>query len=167
MLSNSILRKYLYFAAVKDIVQLFGEQEVGSCEVNDLAVANYVESFEFSIEMMLSETEVDKEAIYQKVTDDILKGYPIWRLLDVPKWTLNMLERSLNQQVIEERQRLERTYKCYTCKYFIEDDTSIGTIEDCNWEKAHRDPNKRYFDLGRPYGEFVVKKRCKKWEPKE
>ena len=159
------IKKYYYFLAIRDIVRLFGEQELCTeCEINVPAVVDYVNSFNFNIDTW---EVANKEEIYQKVTDDILNGYPIWRLLDIPEYKMNILERELSRMAEEELERLKKTYKCYTCKYFEEIDISIGIDNKCHWEPpeksdkahGHRFKLKRWDDEP-----FKPKKRCKNYD---
>lgn len=150
-------KQMYYFLAIKEILELFAEQELGSrCEINIKATINYIESFSFQNDSWELET---KDEIYQLVTDDILKGYPIWQLLEIPEWTKNMLERDLAAYRKKERERLEKTYKCYTCKWFIEHNTSLGSFHEC---KRPKEENKNRFKLKRDFAEEnILKKRCK------
>ena len=158
-----ILEKQMYyFLAIKEILELFAEQELGSrCEINIKATIDYIESFSFQNDSWGLKT---KDEIYQLVTDDILAGYPIWQLLEIPEWTKNMLERDLEAYRKAERERLEKTYKCYTCKWFIEYNTSLGSIHEC---KRPKEENKRIFKLKRDCGDDIPKKRCKFYITKE
>ena len=152
-------KQMYYFLAIKEILELFAEQELGSrCEINIKATIDYIESFSFQNDSWGLKS---KDEIYQLVTDDILKGYPIWQLLEIPEWTKNMLERDLAAYRKAERERLEKTYKCYTCKWFIEHNTSIGTFHEC---KRPKEKSKNRFRLKRDFEEFSLKKRCKFYE---
>jgi len=153
-------KQMYYFLAIKEILELFAEQELGSrCEINIKATIDYIESFAFQNDSWGLKT---KEEIYQLVTDDILSGYPIWQLLEIPEWTKNMLERDLLAYRKAERERLEKTYKCYTCKWFIENNTSLGTFRKCERPKKE---SKNRFRLKRDYvDDDIPKKRCKFYE---
>ena len=156
-------RKLYYFLAVKDIVETFAETEIGSgCEIDVDAVDAYCSSLRFVNDMW---GIYNKEEIYQAVTDDILAGYPIWQLLKIPEWTKNMLEREFAREQQRKREELEREYKCYTCKYFVEKETGLGTWMECTWKPLE---TKRNFDWRPRRGSnFEVKKRCKNYERKE
>ena len=161
---NIKLRPFIFYQAVVEIVQLFGDQELGSCEVDTEAVAQYVDSFKFSSDMWGFET---KDQIYSKLTDDIIDGWPVWQFLKVSNWTKMMLERSFAEKIREERERLEKTYKCYKCKHFQETRTSLGVIEECKWrpplKPGERDLRPWRWESGR---EFTPKKKCKHFELK-
>ena len=149
-----------YFLAVKEIVELFAEQELGSrCEINIPAVISYVESFKFA-----SDTWgiYSKDEIYQLVTDDILAGYPVWQLLNVSEWTRQMLQRELDAKIKREREEAERKYKCYSCKYFVEKETQLGAWVECKWKPPEE---KRCFSWKQNRGaSFEFKTRCKNYE---
>ena len=156
-------KQAFYFLAIKEILELFAEQELGArCEINIPAVLAYTSSLKFGVDSIEYNT---KEEIYQLVTDDIIAGYPIWQLLNIPEWTRNMLEKELANKVIERRKYLEKTYKCYTCKWFDEFNGSIGTILDCKRPIEKKSRYHGFKPLRRE--EFKVKKSCKYYERKE
>lgn len=154
-------RQLYYFLAVKDIIELFAETELGSgCEIDVEAVAAYVQSFSFFADDMWGIKE--KEEIYQMITDDILNGYPVWQLLKIPDWTKNMLEREFQAEQERKRKELEKKYKCFTCKYFVEKQTELGVWRECTWEPPK---SKRDFDWHKRRGAyFELKRRCKNYE---
>lgn len=147
-------KQLYYFLAVKEILELFGEQELGSqCEIDIESVCSYISSFKFAADTYGVRT---KEAIYQMVTDDILAGYPVWKLLKLSDWKRDMLERELRIEQEEYQKQLEKTYKCYTCQHFKEDYTTIGVHLECTFKKDDR------FKLKRNEG-FEPVKRCKNY----
>lgn len=148
-------KQMYYFLAVKEIVELFAEQEIGSrCEINIPAVISYIESMKFVNDSWGLRT---KEEIYQLVTDDILSGYPVWNLLNMSEWTKSMVEREFTIQQQKIKEELKKKYKCYTCKHFVEQKTSIGILKSCNMPRDDR------FRLKRR-GEFEPVKRCNYYE---
>lgn len=145
-------KQLYYFLAVKEILELFAEQELGSrCEINVPAVLNYVTSMKFINDTWGIET---KEKIYQLVTDDILAGYPVWDLLIIPDWTRNMIEKEFQSEQQRLRLKLEETYKCFTCQYFYETETGLGILQQCQRPKDYKDWQIRSRD-------FELKKKCK------
>ena len=163
-------RQINYIFAVRDIVELFAETELGSgCEVDVEKLINYVSGFNFFANEMWGVKGDDKEAIYQIVTDDILAGFPVWQLLKIPEWTKNMLEREFAAEQKRKREELERTYKCFTCKYLDERETGLGIYRECKWKPPERDRH-RNLTLWRNSNrgaDFKAKKRCKNYERKE
>ena len=156
-------RQINYIFAVKDIVELFAETELGSgCEVDVEKLINYVSGFSFFVNDMWGVKGDDKEAIYQIVTDDILAGFPIWQLLKIPDWTKNMLEREFAAEQERKRKELEKKFKCYTCRYFVEKQTELGVWTECTWKPP---ADKRDFSLKPRRGaSFEPKRRCKNYE---
>lgn len=151
-------KQLYYFLAVKEILELFAEQEIGPrCEINVGSVLSYVKSMKFVNDTWGLRS---KEEIYKLVTDDILAGYPVWQLLDMPDWTRDMIEREFNLKQEQKQKELERKYKCYTCKWFREHNTSAGYLAECKKPKDAKD-----WRLRRDY--FEPKKRCKYYEKKE
>lgn len=151
-------KQMYYFLAVKEILELFGEQELGSrCEINIKTTLDYIQSFSFANDSWGLKT---KDEIYQLVTDDILKGYPVWQLLEMPEWTKNMLERDLAAYRKTERERLEKAYKCYTCKWFSEHVTSLGILYECK----RTETSKNRWHITRDEKYIDPKKKCKHYE---
>ena len=168
-MNNGTLKRLYYFLAVKDILEIFAETELGSgCEIDIAKVYEYTNSFNFVNDTweISCNSETLREEIYQKVTDDILNGYPVWRLLILSEWTMNMLEREFQAECDRERKKQEARYKCYKCKYFREDITSLGSFMECKYEPP-RAEGRRYIDWKRPRGEdFHLKRSCKNFEEK-
>ena len=46
-MTNEMRKRFMFFSAVCNIVQIFGETELGSCEVDEDAVAEYTMSDHF------------------------------------------------------------------------------------------------------------------------
>lgn len=158
---NMDIRKVWYFLAVKEILELYIEQEVGtSCEINIPLVWEYIDSPQFIGDHFEC---TDKEAIYQSVTDDILAGYPVWRLFKLTPWTNRIMENQFKEFLEQRDEELKKTYKCYTCKWYEETDMEIGIFSDCIRPKEEN----RRWTLKRDEGEKVPKKQCKYYEKKE
>ena len=153
--------KFRFYQALVDIVKLFGETEIGECEVDEEAAAQYVNSFQFVNDMWGVSS---KEEFYQKITDDIINGFPVWQFLKVSDWTKQRLENTFARESEEKRRRLERTYKCFTCKYFKEYHTSLGTLYECTREASTDWIRGRQFSLKRRDKYIDPKKRCKWYE---
>lgn len=150
-------RQIYYFLAIKEIVELFAEQELGSrCEIDVKATMNYVQSMKFVNDTWGLKS---KDEIYKLVTDDILNGFPIWQLLNMPEWTRSMCEREFGNAQKQKRKELEKKYQCYTCKYFSELNTSLGILMECKRPMDDR------FKLERR-GSFEPKKKCVYYENK-
>ena len=50
-----------------------------------------------------------------------------------------MLEREFAELVAEREAAMKRKYKCLTCKYYKREETGLGLIEECNYEKEKQD----------------------------
>ncbi len=154
--NEKLIIQLRFYQAVVDVVRTFGEMEIGECEVDEEAVANYVASFKFVNDLWGISS---KEDIYQKLTDDIINGWPVWDFLKLSDWKRNMLDREFRRKAEEERARLEQEYKCYTCKWLEEKETSLGIFRKCKKPRDGFEMKRReYFD---------PKKRCKAYEPKD
>lgn len=156
------IRKLLYFQALIDIVQLWGQTEIGDCEVDVGAVAAYINSDKFNMIDMWG-IGADRDAIYQHITDDILQGFPIWQLLKISDWTKQMLERSFRASQERSEAELKAKYKCYTCKHYSCRETALGALEKCVRPKTSIRGREPYEWRGRSDC-FSPKKRCKWYE---
>jgi len=162
MNDGELKRRFQFYSAVHDIVQIWGETEIGNCEVDEDAIAEYCMSLKFATDHYSCWT---KEDIYQKITDDILEGFPVWRYLKLSDWTKEMIEKAFANEQQKEWLKLCKQYKCYTCKYHQMKNTGIGAFQECTWEPP-RDGNfssRRYWLKRR---EFTPKKSCAKYESK-
>ena len=131
-MDNEMRKRFLFFSAVCDIVQIFGETELGSCEVDEEAVAEYTMSDHFIAHLFSCNS---KEEVYEKVTEDILGGFPVWQFLKVSDWTRQRLEHTYATEQTRQWEALCRKYCCYTCKYYRSQDTGIGLLEKCGYKK--------------------------------
>lgn len=153
-------KQIYYFLAVKEILELYIEQEVGtSCEINIPLVIDYISSLKFSTDHFECRS---KEDIYQSVTDDILAGYPVWRLFKLTPWTSKIMENQFKEFCRQRDEELRSRYKCFTCKWFKEFNMEIGTIYECN-----RPKKEERFKLKREERKDLPKKQCKYYERKE
>lgn len=153
--------KLKFFDAVKDIILLFVEQEIGtSCEINYEMVASYVSSDRFAIDTF---DKVSKEDIYQMVTDDILSGLPIWNYVILPEYKMKILQHAYDMQLEKERKALEEKYKCYTCKYYEAWEGSFGYHESCKAPSDTSLKHRREFRLKRSENIFTLKEECDKY----
>lgn len=156
LMEKDMLKKILKFqSAIHEIVQIYGETELGNCEVDDDAIAEFCASDRFWSDFYEFST---KEEIYERVTNEILNGFPIWNYLKVSDWTKNMLEKSYNNQLDNDFKELCKTYKCYTCKYFKLENTCFGMHEGCSYPKKKDKMGKAKREI------FHVKKSCVSYE---
>lgn len=164
LVSTKTEKQLLYYQALCDIVSIYGETEIGCSEIDTTAVAQYVASDNFFVDYFNC---LSVEDLYQQLTEEIIKGFPIWRFLKISDWTKTMLDKQLQQTIIEEQQRLQKTYKCITCQYYEEINAAFGTICKCTYTNT----NNSEFSLGRK--RFLrdrnvlheLKKFCKHYKP--
>ena len=162
-MTNEMRKRFMFFSAVCNIVQIFGETELGSCEVDEDVVAEYTMSNHFVAHLFSCNT---KEDIYEKVTEDILNGFPVWQFLKVSDWTRQRLENTYATEQTKQWEALCKKDRCYTCKYYENCDTSIGLIEKCNYKKENIS-NRRDFSYWKYRREvFSPKKSCVNYERK-
>lgn len=126
------------YNAIVDILRIFADTEIGGqYEINNAAVADYLNSFACSAHFF---DENDKEAIYQKFTEDILNGYPVYKMLILPEWTMKMVKNLFERERQEEYAEACNKYKCLTCKYLSE--KYINTIGETAYQCFYREEDK-------------------------
>lgn len=149
-------KEVFYLLAIKDILEIFAEQELGcTYDLNIPVILNYMDSDRFVVNCIEATT---KEDIYQLMTDEILNGYPVWDLLVIPEWTKKMLDKGFETKAKIEEENQKKKYKWLTCRSFEENETGFGTFCRCTFkeEKAQRT---RHFELKR-HGPFELKTIC-------
>lgn len=154
-------KEFIFFSALCDVVKLFGDMELGSCEVDISAVATYCKDFKFQTDLFEYNT---KEEIYEKITNDILDGFPVWEFLEVSDWTKSMLEKSYLNKQKKKYDLLCKKYACMTCQYYNAEDTSIGVFEKCTLKESVM--GRRDLRLKRT-SSFRKKKSCKNYIKEE
>jgi len=124
------------YNAIIDILRIYADTEIGGqYEFNTEAIAEYLESFACGVNYFECKTP---EQVYEKFTQDILNGYPVYEMLILPEWTRNMIIKEYKQEAIAAKHELERKYKCYTCEYFEEKyiEAFGGCVYRCNHKKC-------------------------------
>lgn len=141
MNEKSMEKCLMIYSAICDIVQIYGDTELGTCEVDTTAVAKYCCSDKSVFDLLECQT---KEDIYAKFTQDILDGFAVWQFLKISDWTKNMLARNFENEAQEQLEKNKKIYKCLTCQFYHEAYTSIGTFVTCEcpqescWAKRRR-----------------------------
>lgn len=158
-MQNELAKRFFFYSAVIDIVKIFGETELGSCEVDEEAVAEYCTSNKFVNDNFEC---TSKEDLYQKITDDIINGMPVWEFLKVSDWVREILEREIISKRKAEYKKLCKKYKCYTCKYYEQFEASFGTLEKCKYVKPIVTIADRF--KSRRDDDFEVKTKCENYE---
>lgn len=156
-MDKEMKRRFFFYSAIIDIVQIFGEAELGSCEVDEESIVEYCMSYKFSVDNYIYNVNT-KEDMYQKITDDILNGMPVWEFLKVSDWTKRMFEKSFVEEKELKYYKLCKKYKCYTCQYYKASETDIGVFEKCIYKNRVKGEEYRTLTL-RERG-FVPKGKC-------
>ena len=141
-------KQILFFNTFKEIIEIFGESEIGSSQVDIDALIDYLSSDKFFNESFDYNSE---EEAQQFVTDYILDGFPVWRFLKCSDCTKNMFEKSFTEECIKEYKQMLQEYKCLSCKYFLQTNTSLGLYINCK----HPDNSYKY-----TRDKFSLKKEC-------
>lgn len=131
---NKTHRQFDLYEAITDILAVFISSEIGSqVEFNNEAIAQYIDSFNCIAHFWDAKT---KEDVYKQFTDDILNGYPVWRMVKIPEWTEKMIEKSFSIECFESREAYKKKYRCLTCKYYKEIETQLGILKKCMHERC-------------------------------
>lgn len=162
MSENMAPKQLMIISAMIDMLRLFADNEIGGqYEINFDKLCNYIDSIRCVSDYFECDTEED---VYNKFTEDIYNGLPVWRFLILPKWTANMVEKSFNAECQNEYKQMEKTYKCLTCKYFKEQKTIMGILPKCTYDAGSGRTDLRRTSAHKP---FNIKKRCKNYEKGE
>ena len=148
------IKPLVFFNTFKDIIEKFGEMEVGCSEVDVESLANYLTSDKFFFESLDYNSEEESQ---QFVTNYILNGFPVWKFLKCSEWTKKMLEKSFICECQEESNMLKNTYCCFSCEYFKQSETSIGIFQKCIKPKKIRSLKRDPFTLRKTCTNFVKK----------
>ncbi len=127
-------RQLNIYEAITDILKVFIASEIGTdVEFDNKAISNYIDSFTCSVHFWDAKT---KEDVYEQFTNDILNGYPVWRMVKLSEWTMKMVEQSFQSECDEAMERAKKKLKCLTCKYYSETQTQLGVIRKCSHERC-------------------------------
>ena len=129
-MSEHITSKHLMvFSAILDILRIFADSEIGGQYDFDLnKISEYLNSLRMIKDYFECQT---KEEVYKRFTNDIYNGFPVWRFLKLPDWTMNMVEKSFQNECQQEYKEMQKKYKCLTCKYYSAKMTQIGIYQEC------------------------------------
>lgn len=158
-------KQLIIFSAITDILTIFADTEIGGqYEFDYDAIDNYISSFKCSAEYFDYST---KEEIYDRFTQDIYNGLPVWRFLKLPEWTMKMVEDSFRVECENELEQLKKIYKCLTCQYYHTEKLTMGLIwQECKYEKEQ---NKRKRMCDKRYvlkreEPFEIKTKCNNYK---
>ena len=146
-------KQFLFFNWFKEIIEIFGQSEVGCSDIDIDALSEYLCSDKFPFDTFQYNTE---EEAQEYITNYILDGFPVWRYLKCSEWTKNMVEKSFAQECENEWEQLKKEYKCYTCKHYTTKRVMMGVLERCIAPTEDEFISKR--------GPFEPKKECYKYE---
>lgn len=159
---NITAKQLMACSAIIEILQIFADTEIGGqYEIDYEAITNYLDSLKFSADYFDCE---NKEDVYERFTQDIYNGLPVWRWLELPEWTMNMVEKSFKDELQAEYKEMCKIYKCLTCKYHEVSKTDIGVLEKCTYtEEKLKNMHDRRYILKRDDEPFEPKKKCKNY----
>ena len=158
-MEEKIEKKCLFLEAMIRFTEIFGNENIGDCEVDIAKIINYSESKHFNFIMSWECETLDD--FYKLIENMILEGFPIWHFLKISDWTKNIFDKEFEKEIQTRKQseELEKSkYKCYKCKWIKETQTSLGLIFKCD-KPENKIIQRRYGRL-KPES-FEPKKRCK------
>lgn len=155
-------RTLMLVQSITEVLQIYSEQEIGySAEINLEKLEHYISSPATANTFWNANTMDDFKEIF---TQEILNGEPVWLLLDIPKWTSDMLNREFAELLAEHDRKMKEKYKCLTCKYHSTVNTFLGDIHKCELvDKANREKYSKKKHILRPREPVGIqlKTRCK------
>ena len=135
----------LIYQAITQVLTVFAETEIGTnVNLNNEVICSYLNSDD-SIADYFDAHTIDE--CFDIFTTQILNGYPVWRMLDLPEWTLQQLEKEFRDELDREEEEQKRKYKCLTCAYFSEIQCAFGVLRECkrpieadkdSWRHMHK-----------------------------
>lgn len=142
--------------AITDILKIFADNEIGGqYEINHDELCKYLDSLKYVTDYWDCET---KEDVYNRFTEDIYAGLPVWRFLKLPEWTQTMVEKSFRSSCQKDFEELSKVYKCLTCKYHKVHKYDIGVRAECLYDKK---PHSGRTDLSQvSHTPFEPKEQC-------
>ena len=154
-------KQYMFFNYFKEIIEIFGQTEVGCDEVDIEALATYLTSDKFFVDTFDYKTEDEAKEF---ITNLILEGFPIWNYLKCSDWTKNMVDKSFSNEMKSEYEKQCQIYKCLTCKHYKVTQTGLGVLDECTYIEP-TDESKPWLKGRKSRGvNFTWKKECKNYE---
>lgn len=138
MFMGQISAKHLMVCnAIIDILHIFADTEIGGqYDIDYTALSKYLNSLKCVSDYFECET---KEDVYERFTEDVYNGLPIWRFLILPKWTKTMVEASFEQECQTEYKIMQNKYKCLTCTFHKVVNTQVGVITECTYKEPFKE----------------------------
>ena len=152
MQKTETIKLLTYFEEFKNIIQIFGETEIGCSEVDIEKLAEYMCSFKFHTDIFSCQTT---EEIQNHITNLILDGFPLWEYLKISDWTKDMVSKSFKAECHEEFEEMKKQFCCLNCDFYSIKETMIGLLQECKCDEAD---NRRPFEL---------RKKCEYYKLKE
>lgn len=153
---KSLIKQLVYFNEFKEIVSIFGQTEIGTEEVDVEALADYLASDKFFVDLYNYDIQ-DIDGIDSYITNLIENGFPVWKFLKISDWTKDMVEKSFTEECEQELDIMKKKYCCLSCNYYIVKDTPYGLLTRCT------NKNCKYY-YGNRNETFTLQKECKKYE---
>jgi len=152
---KSLIKQLVYFNEFKEIISIFGETEIGTNEVDVEALAQYLSSNKFFVDLYNYDTQ-DIDGIDLYITNLIENGFPVWRFLKISNWTKDMVEKSFTEECEQELDIMKKQYCCLSCNYYMVKDTPYGLLTRCT------NKNCKYY-YGNRNNTFTLQKECKEY----
>ena len=161
---NSLKKQLSYFNTFINIIQVWGDQEIGNCEVDVDKLSNYLSSLTFFTDTFelnfVSEFE-------ENITQQLLNGFPVWNYLKISDWTKNMVSKSFKDDCEKEKEDLKKQFICLRdCKYYNSTQTEIGLFERCSFKSSFESEmiGRKATNWETRRDCFELKRKCKNYE---
>lgn len=156
MTDKELLRILSISSAIREMLEIFAEQEIGNnIEIDEEALAEYMSSERCIADYFEAKT---KEEMYEIFLKQLLNGYPVWQMLKVSDWTKNMLNREFQKEIEEQDRKMKESYACLSCKYYSCVEVELGALHRCKGSRYIKSEDG--FSMKR----FTLQETCEKYE---
>ena len=151
-------RQLMIYQVITEVLQVFADTEIGTdIALNNKVIAAYLNSDEHIGDYFDAKTKEDCYAVF---TNQILNGYPVWRMLDLPEWTMSQMEKEFHDRLDQQEQKAKQQYKCLTCTYYSEIQCAFGILPKCTRLSERSKSTKDRFLPERKQKTFEIKEEC-------
>lgn len=139
-------RGIILFRHFVEFLKIWGQENYGeNVDINWPAVYKFTTSYSILDfrqdleDVIFSESDEEfRDNCYSWIENQILNGYPIWRLFIINGWLKDKLEEEFVQSAVDEERNRFETRKCFTCKHFLDDVKFIGEDKYSHSYKTER-----------------------------
>jgi hypothetical protein len=155
--------KAAWIDAFINISQVYAETEIGTgIRVNVPAIALFVNSPDFINQECHDISDIN--CLYEYITDEILKGFPIYKFLKLSKWQYEIMDKQYKEDLEENENIIKNTYICKRCRWLREAYTSLGSTCKCKCKARSRDVYGFIHDQTPGYHDYTKIQECDYFE---